>query len=128
MDDLFMSYRDFQENGKTSVCHLLVFAGAPDMHVFVPVAPVVRQADIKALRAPGNKIELQIRALPHYCPGIYAPLVRRGTVMNQVTLTLLLSVGQTEAKVEESAEKSADSDHGLMDMLSSRQKEIPDSC
>ena len=45
------------------------------MHVFIAVAPVIRQADGEALRAFGYKKEVQVGPLFHHCPGFHPPLV-----------------------------------------------------
>ncbi len=57
--------------------------------------------------------------------GWQCPELDEDTVMNQVTLTLLLSTGQSEDLSAESAEKSAESMHlELLNSLSARQREI----
>ena len=57
------------------LCHLPVFDGAADGHIFVPVFPVGRQASVEAVDALCKKNKAAVTALTHHIPTLAAPFV-----------------------------------------------------
>ena len=82
VDDFLVTYRKIQKDGETSVCLVLVFAGAADVDILISVAPVLWESFIEPLRALGDKIKLQIRADLHHHPGFGTPCI--GVRMKEV--------------------------------------------
>ena len=68
MDNGFMADRQLQKDGQPLVCHVLVLAGAADVHVPVSVSPVLRKADVESLRALCDKEEIKVCAGAHHGP------------------------------------------------------------
>ena len=76
VDDGFMADGKLQKYGKPLICHVLVFAGAADVHVRIAFSPVFRKIRMKPLRSFCDKEEIKISAGPHHGPGIFPPFVR----------------------------------------------------
>ena len=71
-----MLNRQFLENRKPIVCHLLIFNGTSHRYILIPVAPVSGHTGGKPLDPLCQEEKLQILPFPHHLPALLAPGVR----------------------------------------------------